>query len=52
MKIGISQLSLIPVRSSHNEKSEQVTQLLFGEPFEVLQTSGNWLRIRSLLKVG
>ena len=48
MKTGITRLSLIPVRSSHNEKSEQVSQLLFGEPFEIIQTSGNWLRIRSL----
>lgn len=48
MKTGITRLSLIPVRASHNERSEQVTQLLFGEPFEVLQTSGNWLKIRSL----
>lgn len=39
---------MIPVRASNSERSEQVTQLLFGEYFEVLQTRGNWLRIKSL----
>lgn len=48
MKTGITKISMIPVRASNSERSEQVTQLLFGEYFEVLQTRGNWLRIKSL----
>jgi gamma-D-glutamyl-L-lysine dipeptidyl-peptidase len=48
MKTGITTLSLIPVRSSASEQSEQVTQLLFGETFELIHTRGNWLNIRSL----
>ncbi|MDA3818899.1 MAG: C40 family peptidase [Candidatus Delongbacteria bacterium] len=48
METGITQLSLIPVRSTTSEHSEQVTQLLFGEQFEVLKKRGSWLYIRSL----
>ncbi|MFO7790652.1 MAG: NlpC/P60 family protein [Bacteroidota bacterium] len=48
MKTGITQLSLIPVRASATDVSEQVTQLLFGEYFEIMQKQGTWLHIRSL----
>ncbi|MEA3447882.1 MAG: C40 family peptidase [Bacteroidota bacterium] len=49
METGITQLSLIPVRSTTSEHSEQVTQLLFGEQFEVLKKCGSWLYIRSFI---
>ncbi len=49
METGITQLSLVPVRSTTSEHSEQVTQLVFGEQFEVLKKSGAWLYIRSLM---
>ncbi len=48
METGITQISLIPVRSSAAEHSEQVTQLVFGERFEVFKKRGSWLYIRSL----
>jgi cell wall-associated NlpC family hydrolase len=46
MTHGISPLSIIPVRVEASSKSEQLTQLLFGELFSVLENEGDWIRIR------
>lgn len=46
MKNGIALLSIIPIRKENSHRSEQVSQLLFGEVYEVLQQQGNWLNIR------
>lgn len=47
MSFGVCPLSNVPVRSAPSHKSEMVTQLLFGELFEVLEAKGKkWLRIR------
>ena len=43
---GICRLSVIPVRAEGNDRSEQVTQLLFGEHYEVLEKKEKWIRIR------
>jgi hypothetical protein len=43
---GICRLSIMPVRAEGNDRSEQVTQLLFGEHFEVLEKQEKWIRIR------
>lgn len=45
---GVCRLSIVPVRHSPSDKAEQVTQLLFGDHYEVLEmnTNGKWLRIR------
>jgi hypothetical protein len=40
-------LSNIPMRAEPSERSEMVSQLLFGEPFAILQSDGGWSRIRS-----
>ncbi len=48
MIFGICPLSVVPVRSSSADKSEMVSQLLFGELVEILEQKGAWLRIRSL----
>lgn len=48
MIFGICPLSVVPVRSSSADKSEMVSQLLFGELVEILEQKGGWLRIRSL----
>jgi len=37
-----------PVRKDNRDSSEMVTQMLFGELAEVLQTEEKWLQIRSL----
>ena len=43
---GICNLSIVPCRKEPSDKSEMVTQLLFGEHFELLDTKGNWQLIR------
>lgn len=43
---GISTLSIIPVRKDPNDRSEMVTQLLFGETFEVMEEINSWRRIK------
>lgn len=46
MNYGISGLSLIPVRSEPSERSEMVTQILFGEHFEVISYLPGWCQVR------
>ncbi len=46
MNYGLCPLSVVPVRSSAADKSEMVSQLLFGELVEILERKGSWLRIR------
>ncbi|MEM6361085.1 MAG: C40 family peptidase [Bacteroidota bacterium] len=45
---GICRLSMVPVRNEPSDKSEMVTQLLFGDHYEQLQTDDGhkWARIR------
>jgi gamma-D-glutamyl-L-lysine dipeptidyl-peptidase len=42
---GICVLSLIPLRAEASDRSEMVSQLLFGDNFQILERSGAWLRI-------
>ena len=42
---GISTLSIIPGRAEPADSAEQVTQLLFGEFYEVKESRKKWLRI-------
>lgn len=46
MNYGISSLSIIPVRREPSEKSEMVTQVLFGEHFECFEQMLGWTRIK------
>ncbi|HEX8269683.1 MAG TPA: C40 family peptidase [Flavobacterium sp.] len=43
---GICNLAIIPLRSEPNDRSEIVSQVLFGEHFEVLEQLKQWSRIR------
>ena len=43
---AICPLSQVPVRIEPSDRSEMVTQILFGETFSVLEERGNWLSIR------
>lgn len=45
-KYGISELSIIPVRKEPSEKSEMVTQILFGETFQILEETKSWSFIK------
>lgn len=47
MEYGISNLSIIPLRAEPSDKSEQVSQVLFGESFEITEWKENWVRIIS-----
>lgn len=47
MTFGISKLSIISLRKEPNHRSELVSQLLFGETYEIIITQGNWINIRS-----
>jgi len=43
---GICRLSIVPVRTKAAHRSEQATQLLFGDHYEVLEAKADWRRIR------
>ncbi len=43
---GICDLSLVPCRSQPFDKSEMVTQLLFGEHFRILEEQDKWILIK------
>lgn len=43
---GICNLAIIPLRSESSDKSEIVSQVLFGEHFQILETYNQWSRIR------
>ncbi len=46
MLTGICNLSVIPVRVEASEKSEMVTQILFGELFTISEQKGSWSHVR------
>jgi len=48
MNIGMLSLPVLPIRSEPSERSEMMTQLLFGEQFELLEVQDNWTLIRNL----
>ncbi|UPQ78774.1 C40 family peptidase [Flavobacterium azooxidireducens] len=43
---GICNLAIIPLRIEPNDRSEQVSQVLFGEHFEILEQLKQWFKIR------
>jgi hypothetical protein len=42
---GICNLSIVPVRAEASDRSEQVTQLLFGEHFKIIEMTAKWMRV-------
>lgn len=46
MHYGICNLSLVPLRIEASDKSELVSQLLYGDHFKVLEKRKNWSKIR------
>lgn len=46
MQYGICNLSLVPIRFDTSDKSELVSQLLYGEHFKILEQRKNWSKIR------
>lgn len=47
MKYAICQVSVSPLRAEPSDRSEMVTQILFGEKVEVLETQKNWIKIKA-----
>jgi hypothetical protein len=43
---GICNLAIIPLRNEPNDRSEQVSQVLFGEHFEIIEKQKQWFKIR------
>lgn len=43
---GIFNLAIVPIRAEPNDRSEIVSQGLFGEHFEILEQQKQWVRIR------
>ena len=46
MKYGICNLSIVPIRSESNDKSEQTSQLLYGETFVIIDEKTKWTTIK------
>lgn len=47
MKYAICQVSVAPMRAEDSDRSELVSQCLFGEKVEILTTKKNWIKIQS-----
>lgn len=45
MEFGICNLSLIPLRAEASDRSEMVSQILFGETFEILEWTERWVKV-------
>jgi gamma-D-glutamyl-L-lysine dipeptidyl-peptidase len=46
MPFGFCHLSIVPCRALPDDRSEMVTQLLFGDSFEILERQPRWIKIR------
>lgn len=46
MKYGICDLAIVPIRAESSDRSEIVSQLLYGDTFEILEVQKQWRRIR------
>ena len=47
MLFGICNLSIVPCRKESSDRSEMVTQLLFGETFEIIERDKTWVKIKT-----
>lgn len=45
MEFGICNLSLIPLRAEASDRSEMVSQILFGETFQILEWTERWVKV-------
>ena len=45
MEFGICHLNFIAIRNEPSDRSEMVSQILFGETFQVLISDGDWIKI-------
>ncbi|MFV0305495.1 MAG: NlpC/P60 family protein [Moheibacter sp.] len=47
MKYAICQVSVSPLRAEASDRSEMVSQILFGEKVEIIDTKNNWIKIKA-----
>ena len=47
MAYGICNLSIVPIRTEPAHRSEQVSQLLFGETFTITDQQNEWVKIKT-----
>src|SRR5690606_12048494 len=47
MKYAICRVSVAPLRAENSDRSEMVSQILFGEKVEILEFKKNWVKIKS-----
>lgn len=47
MSKAITIVSVAPVRAENSDKSEMITQLLFGESVDILEEKKHWIKIKS-----
>ena len=45
MKLGIGNLNCVAIRKEPNDTSEMVSQLLFGETFNIIESNKKWIKI-------
>ena len=45
MEYGICNLAIVPIRAEASDRSELVSQLLFGEAFEIIEWTDKWAKI-------
>ncbi len=49
MNYGICSMSVVPIRFGSSDTSEMVSQLLFGEVYEVISKKAKWIKIKCTL---
>ena len=42
---GICNLAIVPIRAEASDRSEQVSQLLFGEHFKIIELTAKWAQV-------
>lgn len=47
MKFAICQVSVAPLRAENSDRSEMVSQILFGEKVEIIETKKNWIHLKA-----
>jgi gamma-D-glutamyl-L-lysine dipeptidyl-peptidase len=48
IEYGICILSVVPIRAEASDKSEMISQLLFGESFLVIEKQEKWLKVKCI----
>ena len=47
MAASVCTYSFIPLRSEPSERSEMISQILFGETFEIIEYHENWIKVKN-----